>query len=217
MRIHKGQQQSSLAPLEQSFPRKSYDIVAFAASAGGLKAITEVLKNLPTNFPAAIMVVQHVSPLHHSLIPNILSHKTTLRVKQAEEAEPVTPGTVYIAPPNYHLSITDNKTLSLTQTERVHFVRPSADLLFDSVATVYKDRCIGVVLSGTGNDGAMGVQAIHNVGGTVIVQDEKTSDFSGMPRAAIHTGAVNFVLPLTKIASVLLSLISMKVVSTKLL
>jgi two-component system, chemotaxis family, protein-glutamate methylesterase/glutaminase len=188
-------------------PKSAYDIVALAASAGGLNAISQILENLPVNFPAAIALVQHLAPQHRSLMADILSRKTALRVKQAEQGDPIAAGTVYIAPPNRHLLVNPDKTLSLTQTELVHFLRPSADLLFESVAASYKDRAIAIVLSGTGNDGAMGVQAIHTMGGTVIAQDEETSEFFGMPSAAIQTGVVDFVLPLPQIADALMSIV----------
>jgi two-component system chemotaxis response regulator CheB len=138
---------------------------------------------------------------------DILSRRTSLRVKQAEEGDLLTPATVYIAPPNRHLLVNPDGTLSLSQSELVHFVRPSADLLFESVAASHKDRAIAVVLTGTGSDGAMGVQAIKKMGGTVIVQDEKTSQFFGMPAAAIQTGNADFILPLDEIASALVTLV----------
>jgi two-component system, chemotaxis family, protein-glutamate methylesterase/glutaminase len=193
--------------LSQDFSERTFEIVAIAASAGGLSAVSNVLERLPANFPAAIAIVQHLAPAHTSLMAEILSRKTSLQVKQAEEGDLMTAGTVYIAPPNHHLLANPDKTLSITQTERIHFLRPSADLLFNSIAATYKDQAIAVVLSGTGNDGAMGVEAIHTMGGTVIAQDEETSEFFGMPSAAIQTGIVNFVLPLSQIADALMSLV----------
>jgi two-component system chemotaxis response regulator CheB len=106
------------------------------------------------------------------------------------------------------LLVNPDGTLSLSQSELVHFVRPSADLLFESVAASYKERAIAVVLSGTGSDGSMGVKAIKKMGGTVIVQDEKSSEFFGMPGAALQTGSVDFILPLDEIPSALLTLVS---------
>ncbi len=198
---------SNILDTSPPMPNAAFDIVALAASAGGLRAVSQVIENLPANFPISIAIVQHLDPRHRSLMADILSRKTTLRVKQAEAGEQVAAGTVYIAPPDHHLLVNPDKTLALTQTELVHFLRPSADLLFDSVAASYRDRAIAVVLSGTGNDGAMGVEAIHKMGGTVIAQDEETSEFFGMPNAAIQTGIVDFVLPLPQVATALMSLI----------
>ncbi|MDY7022410.1 MAG: chemotaxis protein CheB [Cyanobacteriota bacterium] len=189
------------------FPEATFDIVAFAASAGGLNALMQVFSNLPADFRATIVVVQHLHPKHRSLIANILNRRTPLQVKQAEVGDNLSPGRVYIAAPNYHLLVNSDRTLSLTQSELVHFVRPSADLLFDSVAASYQERAIAVVLSGTGNDGATGVQTIKKMGGTVMVQDQETAEFFGMPSAAIQTGDVDFILPLTEISTALISLV----------
>lgn len=178
-----------------------------AASAGGLNALSTVLADLPAQFPVPIVIVQHLDPKHRSLMADILSRRTSLQVKQAKAEDILCPGTVYIAPPNRHLLVNPDASLSLTQTELVHFLRPSADLLFDSVAASYKQRSIAVVLSGTGSDGSMGVQAITQMGGTVIAQDEATSEFFGMPSAAIKTGCVDFILPLSEITSALITLV----------
>jgi two-component system chemotaxis response regulator CheB len=190
------------------FPDAAFDVVAMAASAGGLTAFSQILAALPADFPAAILVVQHLDPRHKSLMAEILSRRTTLKIQEAKEADTLNSGTVYIAPPNRHLLVNFDGTLSLSQSELVHFVRPSADLLFESVAAIYKDRAIAVVLTGTGSDGAMGVQAIKKMGGTVIAQDEKSSEFFGMPGAAIQTGNVDFILPLDEVPSALTTLVT---------
>jgi two-component system chemotaxis response regulator CheB len=186
----------------------AFDVIAVAASAGGLKALSEVFAALPRDFPASLLVVQHLDPRHRSLMADILGRRTTLDVKQAEAGDQVRPGRIYIAPPNRHLLVNPGGLLSLAETELVHFVRPSADLLFESVAASYKHRAIAVVLTGTGSDGTMGVQAIKKMGGTVIAQDEASSEFFGMPSAAILTGSVDFVLPLKEIASALATLVT---------
>ena len=138
---------------------------------------------------------------------DIFARRTPLKVKEAEEGDQLAAGLVYTAPPNRHLLVNQDGSLSLSQSELVHFVRPSADLLFESVAATYKDRAIAVVLSGTGQDGSMGVRAIKKMGGTVIVQDEKTAEFFGMPSSAIETGTVDFVLPLDEIPQALVTLV----------
>lgn len=186
----------------------AFDVVAVAASAGGLKALSQVFSALPGDFPAALVVVQHLDPRHRSLMADILSRRTALDVKQAEEGDRLRPGMIYIAPPNMHLLVNPDGSLSLAQSELVHFVRPSADLLFESVAASFKNRAIGVVLTGTGSDGTTGVQAIKKMGGTVLAQDEATSEFFGMPNAAINTGSVDFVLPLGEIPAALVTLVT---------
>lgn len=185
----------------------SFEVVALAASAGGLTALSEVLSGLPAAFPAALVVVQHLDPRHRSLMADILSRRTAIRVKQAAEGDRLTPGTCFVAPPNRHLLVNPDSTLSLSQSELVHFVRPSADLLFESVAASYRHRAIAVVLSGSGSDGSMGVRGIKKMGGTVIVQDGKTAQFGGMPEAAAQTGSADFVLPLEEIGSALVTLV----------
>ena len=186
----------------------AFDIVAIAASAGGVFALTEVLSGLPGNFPASVVVVQHLDPRHRSLMPQIFGRRSHLPVDSAIEGMEVQPGHVYLAPPDRHLLINRDSTISLTQTELVNFVRPSADLLFESVAAAYGERAIAVVLTGAGKDGSMGVSAIKKRGGTVIVQDEATSEFFGMPSAAIRTGTVDFVLSLDEIPSALVTLVA---------
>jgi len=178
-------------------------VVALAASAGGLNALTRVLTELAAGFPAALVVVQHLDPRHRSLMAEILAKRTLLDVKQAAEGDQLRAGRVFVAPPNHHLLVNAGGRLSLTQTELVHFVRPSADLLFESTAAAYRERAIAVVLSGSGQDGAMGVRAIKKMGGTVIVQDARNAEFSGMPEAALATGAADFVLAVDEIAPAL--------------
>lgn len=182
-------------------------MVALASSAGGLNALSQIISALPSDFPAVITLVQHLDPKHPSQLANILGRRTALSVKQAQEGDLLHPGTIYIAPPDQHLLVNSDQTLSLSHSELVHFVRPSADLLFESVAASFKERAIAVVLTGTGSDGVMGVRAIKKMGGQVIVQDRATAEHFGMPSAAINTGAVDRVLPLSEIASTLVNFV----------
>ena len=195
------------APNSPPPDRAAFDVVALVASAGGLQALSMVLAPLPAEFPAAIVVVQHLDPRHRSLMAEILSRRTKLTVQQAEEGAAMLPANVYIAPPDRHLLVNRDGTLSLSHSELVHFLRPSADLLLESVAASYGRRAIAVVLTGTGSDGAMGVGAIKETGGTVIAQDKDTSEFFGMPGAAARTGKVDFVLSLEEIPAALIALV----------
>jgi two-component system chemotaxis response regulator CheB len=188
-------------------PSASFAVVALVASAGGLQALSKVLAGLPEDFSAATVVVLHLNPRHRSHIAEIFARRTPLTVKEAAEGDHLSPGHVYTAPPNHHLLVNPDGTLSLSQAALVHFVRPSADLLFESLAASYRDRAIAVVLTGTGVDGSLGLRAIKKMGGTVLAQDEATSEFFGMPGAAIKTGSVDFVLPLDEIPSALVSLV----------
>jgi two-component system chemotaxis response regulator CheB len=185
-----------------------YEIVAIAASAGGLAALTNILGKLPAQFAAIIVVVQHLDPRHRSLMPQVVGRRSTMPVHHAVDAMTFEVGHVYLAPPDQHLLVNWDGTASLTQSELVNFVRPSADLLFESVAAAYGNRAIAVVLTGTGKDGSLGVSAIKERGGTVIAQDEASSEFFGMPSAAIRTGVVDFILSLDEIPAALETLVS---------
>lgn len=184
----------------------SFELVVVAASAGGVQALTKLVSDLPAGFPLAVVVVQHLDPDHRSLLVDILSRRARVAVEPVDERTTIVPGTVYVAPPGSHVLVNDDRTLSLSKAALVHFVRPSADLLFESAATSYTDRVIAVVLTGTGEDGANGVRAVHEMGGTVMAQDEASAEFFGMPGAAIATGAVDFVLPLDEIVPALVRL-----------
>jgi two-component system, chemotaxis family, protein-glutamate methylesterase/glutaminase len=170
-------------------------------------ALGKLLGDLPSQFPAAILIVQHIDRHHPSMLADILARRAALPVKQAAEGDVLYPGTVYVAPPDRHMLVTPDRALSLSAAELVHFVRPSADLLFESLAAAYREQSIAVVLTGTGRDGAAGVIAIKKTGGTVIAQDKASSEFSGMPEAAVNTGQVDIVLDLDLIASKLLELV----------
>jgi len=185
----------------------SFEIIAIAASAGGVSALTQVLRHLPETLGAIVVIVQHVDPRHRSLMPQVIGRHARLSVVHAEEGAQLERGHIYLAPPDRHLLV-KRGTLTLTNTELVNFVRPSADLMFESVAAAYGARAIAVVLTGSGHDGALGVTAIKQRGGTVLAQDEATSEFFGMPSAAIKTGAVDFILPLDEIAPKLVTLVA---------
>ncbi|MBV9385624.1 MAG: chemotaxis protein CheB [Chroococcidiopsidaceae cyanobacterium CP_BM_ER_R8_30] len=195
------------------FPDIAFNAVALAASVGGLTAVSTVLSALPADFPAAILVVQHLNPNCLSQMPEILSQRTALRVKPAATGDVLRPGTVYVAVPAQHLLVQPNGTLLLSDTPKMNFVRPAADKLFMSMATTYKSRAIAVVLTGSGTDGALGVLSINKHGGIAIAQDESTSEFFNMPEAAIATGEVDFVLPVEAIASALVNLVTPEAVA----
>ena len=183
----------------------AFDIVAIAASAGGVTALARLLSELP-KLGAIVVIVQHVDPRHRSLMPQVIGRRSPLPVEHVEDETQLAPDHVYLAPPDHHLLVNRKGRATLTDTELVNFVRPSADLLFESVAAAYGDRAIAVVLTGSGRDGAMGVTAIKQRRGTVIAQDEQSSEFFGMPSAAIATGVVDFILPLDAIAPKLVTL-----------
>jgi two-component system chemotaxis response regulator CheB len=182
-------------------------VIAVAASAGGVNALRYVLSSLPHDLPAAVIILLHLSPDHVSHFHEILARGSPMPVKQVEEGDRLLPAHAYVAPPDHHVSINPDGTLSLLDTPRVNYVRPSADVLFSSMAIACQDRGIAVVLSGMGSDGAPGVRIVKQMGGTVIAQDRATAQFFGMPGAAIDTDDVDRVLPLDQIPEVLVRLV----------
>ena len=181
-------------------------VIGIATSAGGLSALSRLLSALPPTLDAAILIVQHLDPARPSHLADILGRRTPLPVKQAAGKDRLHTGAVFIAPPGAHLLVDPEGTISLSHQPPVHFVRPAADRLFESIAGSFGSRAVAVVLTGTGHDGATGAQAVKRAGGRVIVQDESTSEFFGMPRSAIDAGQVDLVLPLDKIAPALVAL-----------
>jgi two-component system, chemotaxis family, protein-glutamate methylesterase/glutaminase len=188
--------------------RRAEWIVAIAASAGGLQALRTLLSGLPPDFPAAVLVVQHLEPTRVSQLAEILDRDTPLNVAQARARDLITAGNVYIAPPDYHLVVGGHGRIGLTQAAKVRFSRPSADVLFFTVAETYGDHAIAVVLTGAGSDGAIGAAAIHNAGGIVIAQDEATSSHFSMPGATIEHAQPDYVLPLESISLKLIGLMT---------
>jgi len=195
----------SLTPASRGFP-----VIAMAASAGGLNALSVILGDLPANFPAAIAIVMHLAPEHKSILAEILNSRTHLAVKQAHTGDVLSRGSVFVAPPNHHLSVAKGGRLKLSSSaaEKIHFARPSAEPLFASVAEIYQGRAIAVVLTGGDGDGSFGVQIIKDKGGKVIAQDRATSENFSMPETSIETGDVDFILPLDEIAPKLMDLVS---------
>lgn len=184
---------------EGAEPPASMPLIAMAASAGGLQALTRVLTHLHGDFPAPVVVLQHLSRHHPSLLAEILQRIARLTVKPASDGEQLNPGVIYCAIPDRHLLVLPGGRLSLSLDRATHFVRPSADRLFGSVAESFGARTLAVILTGTGVDGADGVRAVYSKGGTVVVQSPETAEYAGMPRAAIATKCVSHVIALDDI------------------
>ena len=182
-------------------------VVALAASAGGLAALGAVLSRIPADFPGAVVVLQHLAARHPSLLVHLLGSSSPLPVQEAADGDQLSPGHVYVAPPGRHLTVQAHGVLALRDTAPVHFVRPSADVLFASLAAAVGPHAIAVVLSGRGEDGAAGAVAVRNAGGTVLAEDAATARCFDMPAAAIKTGAVSRVLPVDQIADALVALV----------
>lgn len=183
------------------------DTVAIGSSTGGVHALLEVIPKLPADLPAAVLVVQHVGSRHESQLHEIVARCSPISIVQARDGDPVEPRRVYFAPPGYHMLIEEDH-IRLTTTEPVHFVRPSVDLLFASVAAARDGRAIGVILTGSGPDGASGAQAIRAAGGLTIVQDPNSAESKGMPTSAIKAGAADLILPLDEIGDAIVQLVT---------
>jgi two-component system, chemotaxis family, protein-glutamate methylesterase/glutaminase len=190
-----------------------YDLVVTASSAGGMEPLLQVLSGFPADFPAAVIAVQHLHPEHKSVLTSIASRRTKLKVKQAEEGDQIKPGWVYIAPPDYHVVVKPGFCLELSHAGQKNYVRPSADVLFDSAAQQYQDRLVAIILSGSGKDGKDGIVKVKEMGGFTIAQNRETAAHFAMPQAAISTGMVDQILPLDEIAPFVQSLVTTGAVS----
>ena len=184
-------------------------VVAIAASKGGIKALENVLSMLPEDFSGAIIVVQHLSALFKSHLDKVLDRHTFLQVETAFEGARLTAGKIYVAPSDLHVVVNQDGTISLSDAAKEHFVRPSAEYTFKSLAENYRERAIAVVLTGYDGDGEQGVQKIKAMGGKVIAQDRQTSKVFDMPKTAIDTGCVDLILPLEQIADGIINMIDL--------
>jgi len=188
-------------------PGQEFDIVAVAASAGGLQVLTELTRRLPADFTAAVLLAQHRAAAYPDLLEQLLTLRAALPVVGDADRQTPQSGRIYVAPAGRHLVVRSNGQLDTGREEPIRNVRPSADLLFESVAARYGSRAVAVVLTGKGDDGARGVREVRRCGGFVIAQDEATAEHFDMPRAAIDTGQVDLVLPAGRLAFALTALV----------
>ena len=182
-----------------------YEIAVIGTSWGGLTAVSTVVEALPSTFALPLVVVQHRSPDAPGLLAELLQGRTRLRVIEVEDKQPVVPGHVFVAPPNYHL-LFDRGALSLTTDSPVRYSRPSIDVTFGSAADEYGRRAIGIVLTGANEDGSLGLKRIADRGGYAIVQDPSTAESTVMPQSALRAVTNACVLPLDRIARHLVSI-----------
>jgi two-component system chemotaxis response regulator CheB len=178
-----------------------YDLVVIGSSWGGLAALRTLLGGLPGDFGAPICVAQHRSPRSDdTLLALLLGRSTPLTVRDAEDKVELRPGLVLMAPPDYHLLV-ERGGVALSCDEPVIFSRPSIDVLFESAAAAYRDRLVGIVLTGSNDDGAAGLAAVHRRGGLAIVQDPDEAERREMPDAALAAVPTAEALPLGEIAA----------------
>jgi len=184
----------------------THDIIVLGASAGGVEALKTVIGGLPSDLPAAVFVVLHIPAGNVSLMPSIINREGTLPAHHPNDFEEITHGKVYVAPPDHHLLV-DCEFVRVTRGPTENHHRPAVDPMFRSAAVSYGPRVIGVVLTGTLDDGTAGLQAIKKRGGLAIVQDPKDALYSGMPSSAIENVAVDHILPINEIAPMLAQLV----------
>ncbi|HEV3365550.1 MAG TPA: chemotaxis protein CheB [Acidimicrobiia bacterium] len=179
-----------------------HDIIVVGASAGGVEALSTLVSDLPDDLPAAVFIVLHMGPHTSTALPKILGRRTKLRVGHPRDGEPVELNRVYVAIPDHHLLLGQG-AIRVTSGPRENGHRPAVDTLFRSAAAVYGPRVVGVVLSGTKDDGTAGLRAIHERGGVAVVQDPEEALFPGMPQSAIARDHPEYVLPVGAIGDVL--------------
>lgn len=184
----------------------SYEAIVIGVSSGGMKAMKLLFTLLPKGFKTPIIIVQHMSAHSDSQWIQLLNDTYAIAIKEADEKEKIENGNVYIAPPNYHLLIEKDKTFSLTIDERVNYARPSIDVLFESAAEAYKNKLIGIILTGSNRDGTNGLKRIQEREGLTIVQDPKTAEAASMPTSAIAAMQPDYILSLEEIIKLLIKL-----------
>lgn len=177
------------------------DVIAIGASAGGVEALGVLLPALPKGFTASVVVVLHLPPDRESLLVELFSHRCALPVREPEDKEPLAPGTIYFAPPGYHLLVERDKTFSLSLEPPVNFSRPSIDVFFESVAYSLGPRAMGLLLTGANDDGARGLKALQQKGGRVWVQSPDDAQNRQMPQAALAQVVPDAVLTLEQLAA----------------
>ena len=182
-----------------------YEAIVIGTSAGGLYALKAILEKLPADFPLPVITVQHRAKNERDLLEEILQNSCYLRIKQADEKERIEPGTVYFAPADYHLLIEKDRTFSLSVEEHNNYSRPSIDILFETAAEAYREKLIGIILTGANHDGANGIKKISEYEGLTIAQNPATAQYPVMPQAAVNTKKIKYILELDTIAGFLLN------------
>ena len=177
--------------------------VVVGVSTGGVQALTKLLGRLPADFPLPILIVQHIGPEAGNGLAKLLDERCALCVKEADEQDEIRHGTVYLAPPNYHLLVERGGFLSLSADPHVSFARPSVDVLFESAAEAFGPALIGIVLTGANFDGSRGLKTIKQKGGVAIVQDPEDADAKQMPQSALAATEVDYVVALEGLATLL--------------
>ena len=182
------------------------DALVIGASAGGIEALSILLPALPSGLRAPVFIVLHIPRDKPSVLAQIFSRKCGVPVREAEDKEVVAPGTIYFAPNNYHLLLDHGPQLALSADDPIHHSRPSIDVLFESAADVFRERLLGIILTGANDDGAAGLAAVHDAGGITIVQQPDTARAPQMVLSALKLRPADAILSLEEIAAALRTL-----------
>lgn len=203
----------SAAPVTRSVrPAGPLQVVAIGISTGGPRALAELIPALPAGLAAPVLIVQHMPPIFTAALADSLNQKAALTVCEAGDGQPVRPGTVYVAPGGRHMKVVRRSgeatpRIAITDEPPENHCRPSVDTLFRSVARVYGGRALAVVMTGMGNDGALGLRLMKREGAVAVAQDEASSTVFGMPNEAIRTGVVDAVVPLGAMAATIVRMV----------
>lgn len=175
------------------------ELIVIGTSAGGVEILQKLAPAFKKSGKIKACVVIHMSPSGPNLIPSLMAENCEFRVKEAEPGEPIEPDTIYVAPPDYHLSVEPNNIITLSTEEPVNFSRPSIDVLFDSAAYAYGEKVLGILLTGSNNDGARGLKKIKDQGGTTIVQKPSDAEWNTMPASAMEIMTPDHILTANEI------------------
>ncbi|HLN22012.1 MAG TPA: chemotaxis protein CheB [Bacteroidales bacterium] len=182
---------------------ESFRAVAIGTSAGGIEALNYLLPSIPEDCNMSFFVVQHISAESDSSFIRLMRDRCSMIVREACNTDKIEPGTIYFAPPDYHLLVEKDKTLSLSKEEKINYSRPSIDLLFETAAEAFTEMLTGILLTGVNRDGSSGLKRIADLGGRTIVQSPEDAAFSEMPASALKILKPDMVITLKEIAAFL--------------
>lgn len=185
-----------------------YEAVVIGVSAGGMEALEIILPSLPGDYKLPVIIVQHMHPNSDNFLAVHLNKKCQISVKEAEDKETIKAGIAYVAPPDYHLMIEEDRSFSLCISEKVNHARPAIDVLFETAADAYGSKLIGIILTGANTDGSQGLKRVKERGGLAIVQDPVSAAIDAMPRGAIAATDVDHVIPLAQIGPFLVNMVN---------
>ncbi len=188
---------TSKTNLKKKSEKKDFTVVGIGASAGGLETLEAFFRNMPPESGIAFVIIQHLSPKHKSIMAELLAKHTSMKVREIKDATPLEPDCVYLNPPDKNVSVFD-RVLHLMEPVKTGAINMPVDYFFRALSEDRKERAIAVILSGTASDGTVGIKSIKDEGGMVMVQQPDTAKYNGMPKSAIETGLVDFILPVEK-------------------